>query len=40
MRFDSTLDIKGAEIANMELIKKSLKKLKDPLITELFTSIV
>jgi hypothetical protein len=40
MRHDSTLDIDGAERANMELIKKSLKKLKDPIITRLFVSIV
>ena len=40
MRHDSTLDIEGAETANIELINKSLKKLKDPLITSLFTSIV
>ena len=40
MRHDSTLDIEGAEKANIELIKKSLKKLKDPLISNLFTSIV
>lgn len=40
MRHDSTLDIEGAEKANQELIKKSLKKLKDPLISTLFTSIV
>ena len=40
MRHDSTLDIEGAEHENKELINKSLKKLKDPLITNLFTSIV
>lgn len=40
MRHDSTLDIEGAEKANMELINKSLKKLKDPIIKSLFVSIV
>ena len=40
MRHDSTLDIVGAEKANEELIKKSLKKLKDPIVKSLFVSIV